>query len=56
MVVFPEGSDELVTYDEAAKMYNSYNAVEDEYTASYLKGELKRVKAEIKRMFPDENE
>lgn len=56
MVVFPEGSEELVTYDEAAKMFNSYSAVGDNETAEHLRSEMIRVKAEIKRMFPDENE
>lgn len=55
MIVFPEGSDELITFDDAAKMYNSYNAVGDTETAEYLRSEMIRVKAEIKRMFPDEN-
>lgn len=56
MIVFPEGGDELITFDDAAKMFNSYSAVGDVHTAEYLRSELVRVKAEIKRMFPDENE
>lgn len=53
-VEFPEGSGELVTYDEAAKMFNSYSAVDDNDTAAYLKQALKNAKAEIKKLFPDE--
>lgn len=55
-VEFPAGSGEMVTFDEAAKMYNSYHAVGDTATASYLQNQLVEAKQRIKEMFPDTEE
>lgn len=54
-VEFPEGSGELITFDEAAKYFNSYNAVGDERTAGYLREQMIAAKHKIKEQFPDED-
>ena len=55
-VEFPAGSGKLVTFDDAAKMYNSYHAVGDAATAAYLQEQLIDAKRRIKEMFPDTGE
>lgn len=52
MIAFGE---DLITYDEAAKMFNSYNAVGDTDTAGYLREQLIAAKAAIREMFPEED-
>jgi len=53
-IEFPEGSGELITYDNAGKMHANYSAVGDADTATYLAQEMIKAKRYIKELFPDD--